>query len=84
VTCAACLATASNPRAGRYNFACVQCCARLVASTHPSKHQAHVMLAAVARFPASPSRQAILSCVARIQTKPPSASQKSGTPAASG
>lgn len=50
---------------------CLQCCARLVLSAHPSKQQAHAMLAAIARYESAPSRQDVLSCVAQMLEKRP-------------
>lgn len=46
---------------------CLECCARLVLSTHPSKPHAEAMLAAIARFRDAPGRAAILECVRLMQ-----------------
>lgn len=71
MTCEACTLHSLNPHAGRYHFACVHCCARLVQNTHPSKPLAAAMLAAIARHPGAPGRAAILACVRRSPAKPP-------------
>ncbi len=65
MTCEACRIRETNKRTGRYSFRCLECCTRLVLSTHPSKPHAAVMLAAIERFPDAPTRQAIL---ARLKT----------------
>ena len=72
MTCEACQASTSTAytTGGLYRFTCLQCCARLVLSAHPSKAQASAMLAAIARCPGSPGRAAILACVRRIREKP--------------
>lgn len=62
-----------------YSFRCVQCCARLVLSTHPNKRQAATMLAAIERFPENPGRDAVLECVRLELTKRHSAGPKSNT-----
>jgi hypothetical protein len=41
-------------------MACLQCCARLVTSARPLRYQQEVMLAAIARCPGAPSREAVL------------------------
>lgn len=45
-------------------MACLACCTRLVLSARPDKRQAAAMLAAIARFEGSPSRQQVLASVA--------------------
>ena len=67
--CQQCKARSARPVCGAYNFGCVECCASLVQSAHPSKHMARVMLAAIGRFSGAPSRQAVLNCVARRMAK---------------
>ncbi len=52
---------------GLYRAGCVECCARLVLASRPSRALAAGMLAAVARFPQAPGRSEILARVARIQ-----------------
>lgn len=63
MTCAACASVQSGRLGGRYDFRCVQCCARLVISARPLKHAQWAMLAAIARTPGAPSRQAVLDAV---------------------
>lgn len=63
------MSSASRPHSGAYNFRCLQCCARLVVSTHPDKHQAKVMLAAIARFERAPAREDVLACVRQMMEK---------------
>jgi len=48
----------------------VQCCARLVMSTHPDRRQAAAMLAAIDRQPGNPGRAAVTECVRQMLTKP--------------
>ena len=43
-----------------YDFNCLGCCARLVKSAKPSQTHAKSLLAAVERFPGSPTRDEIL------------------------
>jgi hypothetical protein len=42
---------------------CLECCTRLVLSTHPSKQLAAAMLAAIERFPGNPGRERVLESV---------------------
>ena len=69
-TCPSCTAAALNPLSGLYQLRCLACCARLVASTRPDKHQAQAMLAAISKQPGAPGRAEILACVARSLQKP--------------
>lgn len=71
MTCSDCLNASTRPLWGGYAFACLECCARLVVSAHPSKPQAAVMLAAIARFPGAPSRSDILASAKLKLVKPP-------------
>lgn len=50
---------------------CLECCTRLVLSSHPLKHQASALLAAIERFPGNPGREQVLECVARALGKRP-------------
>jgi hypothetical protein len=61
--CTQCHTAAQHPHSGLYNFACVQCCARLVSSTKPDKAKASAMLGSIARFKPSPPRPAILAAL---------------------
>lgn len=65
MTCDACEKAATNPHCGAYRMQCLECCTRLVLSTHPSKQLAAAMLAAIARFTDAPGRDAILESVRR-------------------
>lgn len=47
--CATCESLALNPRTGRYNMRCLRCCARLIDSARPDRHQAHCLMASVER-----------------------------------
>lgn len=76
--CPACAEAASRPVCGSYRMDCLECCARLVLSTHPDKNLAEAMLAAIARVTGSPSRADVLACVGRTLTKRRSAALKSG------
>lgn len=79
MTCDACERAATNPRCGAYRMQCLECCTRLVLSTHPSKQQAAAMLAAIARFQGAPGRDAILESVRRALERRHSAGPKSTT-----
>lgn len=79
MTCEACEKAATNPHSGMYHFQCLQCCTRLVLSTHPNKQAAAGMLAAIARFRDAPGRDAILASVRQCLEKRQSAGQKSTT-----
>ncbi len=70
MTCKNCLSFLAGETLGGYAFGCLECCARLVVSAHPSKPQAAVMLAAIARFPGAPSRGDILACAKLKLEKP--------------
>ena len=77
--CSACESSRERPHSGAYRFQCLECCTRLVLSTHPNKQQAAVMLAAIARFPDAPGRDAILESVRLCLEKRRSDGQKSTT-----
>lgn len=79
MTCQACEKAAASPHSGMYRFQCLECCTRLVLSTHPSKQHAAAMLAAIARFRESPGRDAILESVRLALAKRQSAGPKSTT-----
>lgn len=64
---------------GMYHLGCLECCARLVMTTRPSKPRAGTMLAAIARYRGAPEREKITERVAvlcgntsRIDLNPPS------------
>lgn len=80
MTCQACESSRQRRHSGAYHLACLECCVRLVLSTHPSKRQAAVMLAAIQRFREAPGRDAILECVRQTLAKRPSPGAKSTTP----
>ena len=68
MTCDACERAATNPHCGAYRMQCLECCTRLVLSTHPSKQLAAAMLAAIEHFRGrhnqdTPGRDAILESV---------------------
>ncbi|MDR0276236.1 MAG: hypothetical protein LBI48_13075 [Burkholderiaceae bacterium] len=69
MTCPACAAATHNPASGQYRFACLGCCARLVASARPSRCQQETMLAAIARYPGAHGRDAILESARLIPKK---------------
>lgn len=60
MTCAACQSATQYRHSGLYHLDCLECCARLVLSAYPSKPHASAMLAAIERFPSSPSRERVL------------------------
>ena len=78
MTCEACKAHDINPISGRYHFGCLQCCTRLVLSTHPNKAAAAGMLAAIARFKDAPGREQILESVRQTLMKRHSVSTSAG------
>ena len=51
---------------GCYDFECLDCCARLVASARPHRRQQESMLAAIARVEGSPKRKEILERIKNI------------------
>jgi len=61
MTCKQCIQSS-----GMYDLKCVECCARLVISTRPSKPRASAMLAAIERINDAPSRDVILDRVKTI------------------
>lgn len=79
MTCQACETAKQRPHSGMYRFQCLECCTRLVLSTHPSKQLAAAMLAAIARFRDAPGRDAILESVRRALERRHSAGPKSTT-----
>ena len=56
---------------GLYDFRCLQCCARLIATARPLKGAQLAMLAAIARTPGAPTRQAVLDAVKALASAPP-------------
>jgi len=68
--CLPCEKAKSGQTTGLYSMHCLDCCARLVLSTHPNRELAAAMLAAIERNPESPSRAAVLRCVSQTLTKP--------------
>lgn len=63
--CDACEAAAQRPTSGLYRAGCIECCARLVASTAPLKAHAQSMLAVLERSPAFPGLAPILARAAQ-------------------
>lgn len=70
MTCEACASVQSGRPGGRYDFRCVDCCARLVRSARPLKAAQLAMLAAIERTPGAPSRDLLLGAVKRIDATP--------------
>lgn len=68
VTCDSCAKTNSGS-IGLYTLTCLECCTRLVLSTHPDKRQASAMLAVIERMPGNPGRAQVLESVARCLEK---------------
>ncbi|OZB41612.1 MAG: hypothetical protein B7X60_11315, partial [Polynucleobacter sp. 39-45-136] len=58
--CKSCESAKQRPVSGVYQFQCLACCVRAVASARPSRIHQEAMLAAIARTRDAPSRQAIL------------------------
>lgn len=48
--CTACASSLRQPHSGAYRLHCLDCCARLVLSTRPSREHAAGMLEAIRRF----------------------------------
>lgn len=71
MTCSECLNASTRPHWGGYDFACLECCARLVLTTRPCKDKRSVMLDAIGRFQRAPSRRDILACAKLKLGKPP-------------
>lgn len=69
MTCDACEAAALRPTSGLYRADCIECCARLVASTYPLKAHAASMLAVIERSPGNPGRAPVLARAAQILGK---------------
>lgn len=74
--CANCLTASTRPNWGGYDFACVGCCARLVASARPDKSLQRAHLAAIdifrAKGMAAPSEAEILDGLKRSTSCSPS------------
>jgi hypothetical protein len=49
VTCPACESSRQRPLGGLYRMQCLECCARLVASTYPNRQAAAAMVTVVKR-----------------------------------
>lgn len=77
--CKQCNSASLNPLCGVYNFACVRCCARLVATTRPDKARAAAMLQAIARFKQSPPRSEIVGLLNGPTSEHPSTKLSSRT-----
>ena len=65
MTCSPCEEASRRPTSGLYLLTCLECCTRLVLSTHPNKRAASAMLAAIERMPGNPGRAQVLESVAR-------------------
>lgn len=71
MTCQACESFKARPLSGAYRFQCLDCCTRLVLTTHPNKRLAAAMLAAIERFPQNPGRESVLESVRQSLGKRP-------------
>ena len=49
MTCPQCESSKQRQHSGAYSFKCVECCARLVASTYPNRQAAAAMMVVVKR-----------------------------------
>lgn len=49
MTCPACESSRQRRHSGAYHLACLECCARLVASTYPNRQAAAAMIVVVKR-----------------------------------
>jgi len=58
--CEECVAAASLPFHGIYNFSCLCCCARLVVSARPERNQQEAMFASIAKCEIAPKREEII------------------------
>lgn len=67
--CTHCTTASTQRHWGGFNANCLDCAARLVASTHPNKQQAKTMLAVICRRPGRPSADEILSRVTQMLAK---------------
>lgn len=67
--CRPCGKVAAGQTTGLYSMHCLDCCARLVLSTHPSRDLAAAMLAAIERYPENPGRRRVLESVAQTLKK---------------
>lgn len=70
MTCWACASVKSSRQGGLYDFRCAVCCARLVMSARPLKGAQRAMLAAIARSPGAPTRQAVLDAIKATEARP--------------
>lgn len=84
MTCKCCIQTQQRPLCGAYNFACLECCTRLVLSAYPSKPHAAAILAAIERFPGNPGRARVLASVRLGLAKSGSVTPKSSTESGKG
>lgn len=72
--CQACLQAQSRATSGgAYRMQCLECCARLVRSTHPNRNHAAGMLElidrAIARFELNWSRESVVARVCQLLAK---------------
>lgn len=58
--CQACSNAPGRSYGGVYRLECLRCCARLVASTRPSKQHAAAMLAVIGKTPQGHGREEVL------------------------
>lgn len=49
MTCPACESSRQRPLGGLYRMQCLECCARLVASTYPNRQAAAAMMVVIKR-----------------------------------
>lgn len=74
--CQACESSKRLPVSGVYSFTCVSCCARLVITARKDKSKMEALLAAIARFKGSPTREQISECARQIWEKRRSQAKK--------
>jgi len=67
--CTHCTTASTQRHWGGFNANCLDCAARVVASTSPSKQQAKAMLAAICRRPGRPTPAEILGRVTQMLAK---------------
>lgn len=69
MTCRQCELSKQQPGSGLYNMACLQCCTRLVLSTHPNRQHAAGMLACVERHQGKDGRARVAESVRQALEK---------------
>ena len=83
MTCQACESSKQQRHSGAYHLSCLECCARLVASTYPNRQAAAAMMLVVkrniARFATTFGPADVTERARQILEKHRSARMKSGT-----